>query len=264
MLVHRPVRLPGQAQMRDVVYTVWLASGAFGLPVFAALILATPGWSGATRARALAWGLALLTITQIASMLVSRRLLAADARDPSAGAGRSICPATRPGGCRSSPPSTTSSRSWGGASSSWWCTSPCSAFGRRRAPPDGAPGGTRSVRAAAVASSSAAVAPSEIECDGCGTCVTTHRLDARLTRQNLTFKWPLSDHAPVDRTRSMTSQEPVRGEGGCNWSSDGAVDDGMMAPRSSGTDHRSRTLSCAVLQSRCCCVPWLLSAGARW
>ena len=71
VLVHRPVRLPGQAQMREVVYTVWLASGAFGLPVFAALIVATPGWSGATRARALAWGLALLTVTQIASLLVA-------------------------------------------------------------------------------------------------------------------------------------------------------------------------------------------------
>jgi len=71
VLVYRPVRLPGQAEMRDVVYTVWLASGAFGLPVFAALILATPGWSRGTRARALAWGLALLTLTQIASMLVS-------------------------------------------------------------------------------------------------------------------------------------------------------------------------------------------------
>jgi hypothetical protein len=71
VLVHRPVRLPGQTQMRDVVYTVWLASGAFGLPVLTALILATPGWSGGTRARALAWGLGLLTITQIASMLVS-------------------------------------------------------------------------------------------------------------------------------------------------------------------------------------------------
>jgi hypothetical protein len=71
VLVHRPVRLPGQEQLRDVVYTVWLASGAFGLPVFAALILATPGWSGATRARALAWGLALLTVAQIASVLVA-------------------------------------------------------------------------------------------------------------------------------------------------------------------------------------------------
>jgi hypothetical protein len=71
ILVHRPVRLPGQAQMRDVVYTVWLASGAFGLPVLAALILATPGWSRGTRARALAWGLGLLTITQIAAMLVT-------------------------------------------------------------------------------------------------------------------------------------------------------------------------------------------------
>ena len=71
VLVYRPVRMPGQAQMRDVVYTVWLASGAFGLPVLAALIVATPGWTLRTRARALAWGLALLTITQIASMLVT-------------------------------------------------------------------------------------------------------------------------------------------------------------------------------------------------
>ena len=137
VLVHRPVRLPGQAQMRDVVYTVWLASGAFGLPVFAALILATPGWRRATRARALAWGLALLTVTQIASMLVAvdfwQQMPVTLLQAPAF-----YLPATRPGGCRSSPPSTTSSRSWGGASSSWWCTSPCSAFGRRRAPPDGA------------------------------------------------------------------------------------------------------------------------------
>jgi hypothetical protein len=71
VLVHRPVRVPGEAQTRDVVYTVWLASGAFGLPVLAALILATPGWSWRMRARALAWGLAVLTVTQIASLLVS-------------------------------------------------------------------------------------------------------------------------------------------------------------------------------------------------
>jgi hypothetical protein len=71
VLLHRPVRVPGQSETRDVVYTVWLASGAFGLPVLAALILATPGWRSRTRARALALGLALLSLTQVASLLVN-------------------------------------------------------------------------------------------------------------------------------------------------------------------------------------------------
>jgi hypothetical protein len=56
--------------MRDVVYTVWLASGAFGLPVFAALILATPGWSRATRVRALAGDSRSYCVTR-SSMLVA-------------------------------------------------------------------------------------------------------------------------------------------------------------------------------------------------
>jgi hypothetical protein len=71
VLVRRPVRLPAQSEVRDVVYTVWLASGAFGLPVLAALILATPGWGARTRGRALVWGLGLLSLTQVASLLVS-------------------------------------------------------------------------------------------------------------------------------------------------------------------------------------------------
>ena len=55
---------------QELVYIVWAASGNFGLPVLAALIVATPGWGWRTRARALGWGVGLLTLTQIASVFV--------------------------------------------------------------------------------------------------------------------------------------------------------------------------------------------------
>jgi hypothetical protein len=71
VLAHRPVRLPGQERPRDIVYTLWLASANFGLPLLAALVLATPGWSWFERVRALAWGLGLLTLTQVAFLLVT-------------------------------------------------------------------------------------------------------------------------------------------------------------------------------------------------
>jgi SEC-C motif len=71
VLAHRPVRLPNQERPRDVVYTLWLASGNFGLPMLAALIVATPGWSWYRRVRALGWGLGLLTLTQVAFLLVT-------------------------------------------------------------------------------------------------------------------------------------------------------------------------------------------------
>jgi hypothetical protein len=71
VLAHRPVRLSNQDLPRDVVYTLWLASGNFGLPMLAALIVATPGWNWYRRVRALAWGLGLLTLTQIAFLLVT-------------------------------------------------------------------------------------------------------------------------------------------------------------------------------------------------
>jgi hypothetical protein len=71
VVVHRPVLLPGDALPRDLVQTLWLAAGAFGLPVFAAVVIVTPGWSWGTRARALAWGLAFLTLTQIVTVMVN-------------------------------------------------------------------------------------------------------------------------------------------------------------------------------------------------
>ena len=67
----RPVWLPSAGRSREIVYIVWAASGNFGPPLLAALIVATPGWSWRVRARALTWGLGLLTLTQIAFMLVT-------------------------------------------------------------------------------------------------------------------------------------------------------------------------------------------------
>lgn len=71
VLAHRPVWLPSESRARDRVYTVWAASANFGVPVFVALVLATPGWSGRRRARGLAGGLVVLTLTQVATMVVT-------------------------------------------------------------------------------------------------------------------------------------------------------------------------------------------------
>lgn len=69
--VVRPFVLATERQPRELVYIVWAASGNFGLPLLAALIVATPGWGWGARARALGWGLGLLTLTQVAFMLVT-------------------------------------------------------------------------------------------------------------------------------------------------------------------------------------------------
>ena len=69
--VVRPFVLAGERQPRELVYIVWAASGNFGLPVLAALVVATPGWGWGARARALGWGLGLLTLTQIAFLFVT-------------------------------------------------------------------------------------------------------------------------------------------------------------------------------------------------
>ena len=67
----RPVTLPPEGRPWEFVSVVWAAASNFGLPLLAALVVATPGWSWRVRARALAWGLGFLTLTQIASMLVT-------------------------------------------------------------------------------------------------------------------------------------------------------------------------------------------------
>jgi hypothetical protein len=69
--VVRPFVLDTEHQPGELVYIVWAAAGNFGVPLFAALVVATPGWGWRTRARALGWGLGLLTLTQIAFMLVT-------------------------------------------------------------------------------------------------------------------------------------------------------------------------------------------------
>ncbi len=49
--------------------TLWTPGSNYGLILLVALILATPGWSRPQRARALGWGLAWVTLTQLALLL---------------------------------------------------------------------------------------------------------------------------------------------------------------------------------------------------
>lgn len=67
----RPLGPATECPPRELVYIVWAASSNFGLPVFAALVVATPGWGWGARARALGWGLGLLTLTQVAVLFVT-------------------------------------------------------------------------------------------------------------------------------------------------------------------------------------------------
>ena len=71
MLAQRPVWLPGRTAPSTRVYTLWAGVASFGIPLFVALVLATPGWSARRRARALAWGLAALTLVQVATLPVN-------------------------------------------------------------------------------------------------------------------------------------------------------------------------------------------------
>jgi SEC-C motif len=71
VLAYRPVWLSSENRTRDRVYTLWTASASFGMPVFVALVLASPGWSGRRRARGLAWGLVVLALTQVLTIVVT-------------------------------------------------------------------------------------------------------------------------------------------------------------------------------------------------
>jgi hypothetical protein len=68
---YRPVWLPNENRSRDRVDTLWAASASFGVPIFVALVLATPGWSGRRRVRGLAMGLVVLTLTQVLALVVT-------------------------------------------------------------------------------------------------------------------------------------------------------------------------------------------------
>jgi hypothetical protein len=71
VLVYRPVWVANEGRFRERVDTVWAASANFGMPVFVALVVATPGWSRRLRARGLAAGLLVLTVTQVAALIVT-------------------------------------------------------------------------------------------------------------------------------------------------------------------------------------------------
>lgn len=71
VLVQRPVWLPRQQRVAPLNWPVWLPAANYGPPVLAALILAAPGWTWRRRGRALAVGLALLTLTQIVFFAVT-------------------------------------------------------------------------------------------------------------------------------------------------------------------------------------------------
>jgi hypothetical protein len=71
VLVHRPVTTPRSGRALIWTQPLWVASQNFGPALLAALVWATPGWSWGRRSRALAVGLGLLLLTQVAHFLVS-------------------------------------------------------------------------------------------------------------------------------------------------------------------------------------------------
>jgi hypothetical protein len=68
---HRPTWLPQQKRMAPLIQPLWRPAANFGVPLLLALIAATPGWPWRTRGAAMAVGLSLLTLTQIAFLLVT-------------------------------------------------------------------------------------------------------------------------------------------------------------------------------------------------
>jgi hypothetical protein len=71
VMAYRPIWLPKQQRMAPLVQPLWGASANYGVPLLAALILATPGWSRRRRWRAMGIGLGLLSVTQVAFLLVN-------------------------------------------------------------------------------------------------------------------------------------------------------------------------------------------------
>lgn len=71
VLVTRPTWLPRQQRTAPLNWPVWLPAANYGPPVLTALILAAPGWSWRRRGRALAIGLALLTLTQVVFFVIT-------------------------------------------------------------------------------------------------------------------------------------------------------------------------------------------------
>ena len=71
LLAQRLTWLPKQQRLTTLNWPIWQSAANYGIPLLAALIVATPLWSWRRRGRALAIGLGLLTLTQIAFVLVT-------------------------------------------------------------------------------------------------------------------------------------------------------------------------------------------------
>lgn len=67
----RPILLPQQRGLVERREPLWVPDQNYGLVLIAALVLATPGWSLRRRARALGASLALITLTQFATVIVN-------------------------------------------------------------------------------------------------------------------------------------------------------------------------------------------------
>jgi hypothetical protein len=70
VVAHSPILLQQQRQLIERREWLWVPDQNYGLVLIAALVLATPGWSLRRRARALGAGLALITLTQLATVIV--------------------------------------------------------------------------------------------------------------------------------------------------------------------------------------------------
>ena len=71
LLAQRLAWLPKQQRLTTLNWPIWQSAANYGIPLLAAVIVATPGWRWRRRGRALAVGLGLLTVTQIAFVLVT-------------------------------------------------------------------------------------------------------------------------------------------------------------------------------------------------
>ena len=71
LLAQRLTWLPKQKRLSTLNWPIWQSAANYGVPLLAAVILATPGWGWRRKGWALGVGLGLLTLTQIAFVLVT-------------------------------------------------------------------------------------------------------------------------------------------------------------------------------------------------
>lgn len=70
IVAHSPIVLQQQWALMERRVPLWVPDQNYGLVLIAALILATPGWSLRQRGRALGASLALIMLTQLATVIV--------------------------------------------------------------------------------------------------------------------------------------------------------------------------------------------------